>query len=63
MSDRANGATSTKPWSTEAAPARMVARSVWSLCAYPFASRRANGVKILLHDVPSIWLANRRLQH
>lgn len=30
-------------------------------CAYLFANRRANRMKVLVHDVVGIWLAARRL--
>ncbi|XVN20042.1 IS66 family insertion sequence element accessory protein TnpB [Pseudomonas corrugata] len=32
-------------------------------CAYLFANRRANRMKVLVHDGVGIWLDARRLQH
>jgi transposase len=31
------------------------------ICIYPFANRRANRIKILVHDGIGIWLASRRM--
>jgi hypothetical protein len=49
---------------TETALARVV--SVFGAaqphCAYLFANRRANRMKVLVHDGVGIWLAARRLQ-
>lgn len=48
---------------TETAPARVIA--VFGVakphCAYLFANRRANRMKVLVHDGIGVWLAARRL--
>jgi transposase len=48
---------------TETALARVVAvfGAVKPHCAYLFANRRANRMKVLVHDSVGIWLAARRL--
>ena len=48
---------------TETALARMVAvfGAAKPHCAYLFANRRANRMKVLVHDGVGIWLAARRL--
>ena len=48
---------------TEAALARVVAvfGAAKPHCAYLFANRRANRMKVLVHDGVGIWLAARRL--
>lgn len=49
--------------STETALARVVAvfGAAKPHCAYLFANRRANRMKVLVHDGVGIWLAARRL--
>ena len=48
---------------TETALARVVAvfGAAKPRCAYLFANRRANRIKVLVHDGVGIWLAARRL--
>jgi transposase len=48
---------------TETALARVVAvfGAAKPHCAYLFANRRANRMKVLVHDGVGIWLATRRL--
>ncbi|PHN33220.1 IS66 family insertion sequence element accessory protein TnpB [Pseudomonas sp. ICMP 460] len=48
---------------TDTALARVVAvfGAAKSHCAYLFANRRANRIKVLVHDGVGIWLAARRL--
>ncbi|HEK0909983.1 TPA: IS66 family insertion sequence element accessory protein TnpB [Pseudomonas putida] len=48
---------------TDTALARVVAvfGAAKPLCAYLFANRRANRMKVLVHDGVGIWLAARRL--
>ena len=48
---------------TETALARVVTvfGAVMPDCAYLFANRRANRMKVLVHDGVGIWLAARRL--
>jgi len=48
---------------TETALARVVAvfGAAKPYCAYLFANRRANRIKVLVHDGVGIWLAARRL--
>ena len=50
---------------TETALARVVAvfGAAKPQCAYLFANRRANRIKVLVHDGVGIWLAARRLNH
>ncbi|MCO7635036.1 IS66 family insertion sequence element accessory protein TnpB [Pseudomonas guariconensis] len=48
---------------TETALARVVAvfGAAKPHCAYLFANRRANRIKVLVHDCVGVWLAARRL--
>jgi transposase len=48
---------------TETALARVIAvfGAAQPHCAYLFANRRANRIKVLVHDGFGIWLAGRRL--
>ena len=50
---------------TETALARVVAvfGAANPYCANLFANRRANRMKVLVHDCVGIWLAARRLNH
>lgn len=58
----------TEPMDMRAGPYTELARVVAvfgaakSHCAYLFANRRANRMKVLVHDGVGIWLAARRLQ-
>ena len=53
------------PAGTETSLARVVAvfGAANPHCAYLFANRRANRMKVLVHDCVGIWLAARRLNH